>query len=69
LKGQDTLEARPFNEPVYFNSGLVKVGRTLYTTTFRGTYAFDAMTSIELSSASVRGIAGSMTDLALPYRT
>src|SRR5215469_688868 len=32
------------NEPVYFNSGIVKVGRTLYTTTFRGTYAFDAVT-------------------------
>jgi alcohol dehydrogenase (cytochrome c) len=32
------------NEPVYFNSGILKVGRTLYTTTFRGTYAFDAVT-------------------------
>src|SRR5882724_9167476 len=32
------------NEPVYFNSGLVKLGRTLYTTTYRGTYAFDAVT-------------------------
>jgi alcohol dehydrogenase (cytochrome c) len=32
------------NEPVYFNSGLLKIGRTLYTTTFRGTYAFDAVT-------------------------
>jgi alcohol dehydrogenase (cytochrome c) len=32
------------NEPVYFNSGIVKVGRTLYTTTFDATYAFDAVT-------------------------
>ncbi|MGC2199128.1 MAG: PQQ-binding-like beta-propeller repeat protein [Stellaceae bacterium] len=32
------------NEPVYFNSGILKVGRTLYTTTLRGTYAFDAVT-------------------------
>jgi alcohol dehydrogenase (cytochrome c) len=32
------------NEPVYFNSGLVKVERTLYTTTFRATYAIDAVT-------------------------
>src|SRR5262249_54098859 len=32
------------NEPVYFNSGILKVGRTLYTTTFRATYAFDAVT-------------------------
>jgi alcohol dehydrogenase (cytochrome c) len=32
------------NEPVYFNSGLLKVGRTLYTTTLRGTYAVDAVT-------------------------
>jgi alcohol dehydrogenase (cytochrome c) len=32
------------NEPVYFNSGLLKVGRTLYLTTFRGTYALDAVT-------------------------
>jgi alcohol dehydrogenase (cytochrome c) len=31
------------NEPVYFNSGILKVGRTLYTTTFRATYAFDAV--------------------------
>ncbi len=30
------------NEPVYFTSGLLKVGNTLYITTFRGTYAFDA---------------------------
>jgi alcohol dehydrogenase (cytochrome c) len=32
------------NEPVYFNSGILKVGRTLYTTTLRATYAFDAVT-------------------------
>jgi alcohol dehydrogenase (cytochrome c) len=32
------------NEPVYFNSGIVKIGRTLYTTTFQATYAFDAVT-------------------------
>jgi alcohol dehydrogenase (cytochrome c) len=34
------------NEPVYFNSGLLKVGRTLYVTTLRGTYAFDAATCL-----------------------
>jgi PQQ enzyme repeat/PQQ-like domain len=32
------------NEPVWFSSGLLKVGRTLYVTTLRGTYAFDAAT-------------------------
>jgi alcohol dehydrogenase (cytochrome c) len=31
------------NEPVWFNSGLLKVGRTLYVTTLRATYAFDAV--------------------------
>jgi alcohol dehydrogenase (cytochrome c) len=31
------------NEPVWFNSGLLKVGRPLYVTTLRGTYAFDAV--------------------------
>jgi alcohol dehydrogenase (cytochrome c) len=30
------------NEPNWFSSGLLKVGRTLYVTTLRGTYAFDA---------------------------
>ena len=30
------------NEPVWFSSGLLKVGRTLYVTTIRATYAFDA---------------------------
>jgi hypothetical protein len=34
------------NKPVYFNSGLLKVGRTLYVTTLRGTYAFDAATCL-----------------------
>jgi alcohol dehydrogenase (cytochrome c) len=32
------------NEPIFFNSGILKVGRTLYATTLRGTYAFDAVT-------------------------
>src|SRR5262245_18861159 len=32
------------NEPVWFSSGLLKVGRTLYVTTLRGTYAFDSAT-------------------------
>jgi len=32
------------NEPVWFSRGLLKVGRTLYVTTLRGTYAFDAAT-------------------------
>ena len=31
------------NEPVWFTGGLLKVGRTLYLTTLRGTYAFDAV--------------------------
>jgi CheY-like chemotaxis protein len=31
------------NEPVWFTSGLLKVGRTLYVTTLRATYAFDAV--------------------------
>ncbi len=30
------------NEPVYFTSGILKVGQTLYVTTLRGTYALDA---------------------------
>ena len=30
------------NGPNWFSSGLLKVGRTLYVTTLRGTYAFDA---------------------------
>jgi alcohol dehydrogenase (cytochrome c) len=30
------------NDPVWFNGGLLKVGRTLYVTTLRATYAFDA---------------------------
>ncbi|HEY7306350.1 MAG TPA: PQQ-binding-like beta-propeller repeat protein [Bryobacteraceae bacterium] len=32
------------NEPVMFSSGLLKVGRTLYAATLRGTYAIDATT-------------------------
>lgn len=32
------------NEPVMFSSGLLKVGRTLYVATLRGTYAIDAVT-------------------------
>jgi alcohol dehydrogenase (cytochrome c) len=32
------------NEPVFFSSGLLKIGRTLYVNTYRGTYAFDAVT-------------------------
>src|SRR5215472_6087596 len=32
------------NEPAWFNSGLLMVGRTLYATTLRGTYALDAET-------------------------
>jgi alcohol dehydrogenase (cytochrome c) len=32
------------NDPVFFSSGLLKVGRTLYVNTYRGTYAFDAVT-------------------------
>jgi len=32
------------NEPIWFNSGLLKVGRTLYANTTRVTYAFDAAT-------------------------
>ena len=32
------------NEPIWFNSGLLKVGRTLYVNTTRVTYAFDAAT-------------------------
>ena len=30
------------NDPVFFSSGLLKIGRTLYVNTYRGTYAFDA---------------------------
>jgi Dihydrofolate reductase len=41
------------NEPVYFNSGLLKVGRTLYVTTLRGTYAFDAATCLRWPSRLV----------------
>jgi alcohol dehydrogenase (cytochrome c) len=32
------------NEPAWFNSGLLMVGRTLYVTTLRATYALDAAT-------------------------
>jgi alcohol dehydrogenase (cytochrome c) len=32
------------NEPNFFSSGILKVGRTLYVSTFRVTYAFDAAT-------------------------
>lgn len=32
------------NEPVWFNSGLLKVGRTLYVATLNATYAIDATT-------------------------
>jgi alcohol dehydrogenase (cytochrome c) len=35
------------NEPAWFNSGLLMVGRTIYVTTMRSTYALDA-TSCEL---------------------
>ncbi len=40
---KETCEVQ-LNEPVYFTSGLLKVGRTLYVTTLRGTYAVDAET-------------------------
>jgi alcohol dehydrogenase (cytochrome c) len=32
------------NEPAWFNSGLLMVGRTIYATTLRSTYAVDAVT-------------------------
>jgi len=32
------------NEPIWFSSGILKVGRTLYVSTSRVTYAFDAAT-------------------------
>jgi alcohol dehydrogenase (cytochrome c) len=40
---KETCEIR-LNEPSYFNSGILKVDKTLYVTTQHATYAFDAST-------------------------